>query len=79
MPPSAPRRQISPKSLRSAHTGIRKAADDDPRSRATAWGNGRQVQAATSRFVHHHGTANGKYPADTEGELLVFGIRPAEA
>jgi hypothetical protein len=56
--------------------GIRKA-DDDPRSySATPRSNGKQVSVAASRFVRHHRIADGKYPAEMEDGMLVFGVEP---
>ena len=58
--------------------GIRKTADDDPRSySATPRSNGKQVSVAASRFVRHHRIADGKYPAEMEDGMLVFGVGPA--
>ena len=57
--------------------GIRKAAADDPRSySATPRSNGKQVSIAASRFVRHHRIADGKYPAELEDGMLVFGVGP---
>ncbi len=57
--------------------GIRKASSDDPRSySATPRSNGKQVSIAASRFVRHHRIADGKYPAEMEDGMLVFGVGP---
>jgi hypothetical protein len=59
--------------------GIRKADGDDPRSySATPRSNGKQVSVSASRFVRHHKIADGRYPAEMEGDMLVFGAGPAE-
>ncbi len=59
--------------------GIRKADDGDPRSySATPRSNGKQVSVAASRFVRHHEIADGKYPAEMEDGMLVFGVGPAK-
>ncbi len=56
---------------------IRKTDHDDPRSySATPRSNGKQVSVAASRFVRHHKIADGKYPAEMEDGLLVFGVGP---
>ena len=55
--------------------GIRGADADDPRSySATPRSNGKQVSVAASRFVRHHGIPDGKYPAEMEDGMLVFGV-----
>ena len=57
--------------------GIRGADADDPRSySATPRSNGRQVSVAASRFVRHHGIADGRYPAEMDDGMLVFGVGP---
>ena len=57
--------------------GIRKAFSDDPRSySATPRSNSKQVSIAASRFVRHHRIADGRYPAELEEGMLVFGVGP---
>jgi hypothetical protein len=57
--------------------GIRGADADDPRSySATPRSNGKQVSIAASRFVRHHRIADGRYPAELEDGMLVFGVGP---
>ena len=49
----------------------------DPRSySATRRGNGKQMSLSASRFVRHHRIADGRYPAEMEGNMLVFGVGP---
>jgi hypothetical protein len=56
---------------------IREAPKDDPRSySATPRSNGKQVSIAASRFVRHHKIADGKYPAEMEDGMLIFGVGP---
>ena len=55
------------------------ASDEDPRSySATPRSNGKQVSVAASRFVRHHEIADGRYPAEMEGGMLIFEVGPAE-
>jgi hypothetical protein len=57
--------------------GIRGADADDPRSYSpTPRSNGKQVSVAASRFVRHYGIADGRYPAEMEDGMLVFGVGP---
>ena len=59
---------------------IRGAPEGDVRSySATPRSNGKQVSVAASRFVRHHKIADGKYPAEMEDGMLVFGVGPAES
>ena len=56
---------------------MREAPKDDPRSySATPRSNGKQVSVAASRFVRHHKIADGKYPAEMEDGMLIFGVGP---
>ncbi len=55
--------------------GIRRADADDPRSySATPRSNGKQASVAASRFVRHHGIADGRYPAEMEDGMIVFAV-----
>ena len=57
---------------------MRTAKDGGLRSySATPRSNGKQVSVAASRFVRHHRMADGRYLAEMEDGMLVFGVGPA--
>jgi len=72
-----PRRVLLYFDRENRRAGVRGTEEEAPPSySATPRSNGKQVSIAASRFVREHGIAGGRYPAEMEDGMLVFGVGP---